>query len=83
MIQTTNEYSEELFNLLVQYDSVFEAGIVHQVNVIFDYMKRFSRSRIPSVHAATSDYEKMEEKGKEVYDSAKALLNYLKQTKIS
>jgi len=83
IIQTTGKYSEKLLDLLAQYDSVIEAGILHQARLIFDLMKEFSLSQIPSVFDARSKYGEMEEKGKEAYGAAKALLNYLKQTKIS
>jgi len=83
MIQTAGKYSEELLNLLAQYDSVIEAGILQQARLVFDLMKEFSLSQIPSVFDARPEYEKIEEKGKEAYDKTIALLNYLKQTRIS
>ena len=77
MTQRANEYSEELFELL-SVDKNFESGILHQVNIVFDYMKSLSRLRIPSTFAATSDFQEIEKRGQEAYDAARALLFYVK-----
>jgi hypothetical protein len=75
-IRTVDSYAEELFQLLSTTEGFFEPGVVYQANVVFDLMKKFSRSRI--MHVGRSDLEQMEQRGRNAYDAASALLAYLK-----
>jgi hypothetical protein len=75
-LRNVDGYAEELFQLLSTSESFLEPGVAHQANVVFDMMKKFSRSRIMT--AGRSDYDEMEQKGRNAYDAANALLTYLK-----
>lgn len=75
-----NSCSEKLFDALTANDGLIEAGLVGQSYVVFDCLKRLSRSRITS--RGRSDYTHMEKRGSMARDTARALLSCLKQTKI-
>jgi len=78
ILTITEQYAEELFELLSVNREVLDKGVLNSAQAVFSLMKKLSRSQI--LGAGTLGYVEMEKRGDDAHYSANALLNYLQRS---